>query len=57
MYNAQDAVDNNHIKGTGHYVPDNMEKAHTMRFQVISILTAYPPRVSSDFRNIISSVK
>ena len=28
-----------------------------MRFQVMSILTAYPHSVSSDFRNIITGVK
>ena len=39
-YNTQDTVENNLIKGTGHYVPDNMEEARTMRFQVMSILNA-----------------
>ena len=26
--------------GTGSYVPDNMEEAHTIRFQVMSVLPA-----------------
>jgi hypothetical protein len=57
MYNAQDTVENNLIKGTGHYVPDDMEEAQTMRFQVMSVLTACPTHVSSDFRNISNGVK
>ena len=56
-YNTQDTVENNLIKGTGHYVPDNMEEAQTMRFKVMSILNACPHSVSSDFRNIITGVK
>ena len=38
MYNAQNTVENNLIKGTGHYVPDDMDEAQ-MRFQVMSVLT------------------
>ena len=57
MYNAQDTVENNLIKGTGHYVPDDMDEAQTMRFQVMSVLTACSTRVSSDFRNISNGVK
>ena len=48
--NPQDTVENNLIKGTGPYVPDNTEDAQTMRFQVMSVLTAYPRHVSSDSR-------
>ena len=33
MYNPQDTVENNLIKGTGPYVPDNMEEAQTMRYR------------------------
>ena len=57
MYNAQDTVENNLIKGTGHYVPYDMEEAQTMRFQVMSVLTACPTHVSSDFRNISNGSK
>ena len=32
MYNTQDTVENNLIKGAGHYVPDNMEEAQMIRF-------------------------
>ena len=56
-YNTQDTVENNLIKGTGHYVPDNIEEAQTIRFQVMSILNAHPHSVSSDFWNIITGVK
>jgi hypothetical protein len=56
-YNTQDTVENSIIKGTGHHVPDNMEEAQTMRFQVMSILNACPHSVSSDFQNIIMGVK
>ena len=51
MYNPQDTVENNLIKGIGHYVPDDMDEVQTMRFQVMSVLTACPIHVSSDFRN------
>ena len=34
MYNPQDTVENNLVKGSGHYVPDNMDEMQTMRFQV-----------------------
>ena len=57
MYNPPDTVENNLITGTGHYVPDDMDEAQTMRFQVMSVLTAYPNHVSSDFRNISNGVK
>jgi len=56
-YNTQDMVENNLIKGTRHYVPDNIEEAQTMRFQVMSLLNSCPNSVSSDFRNIITGVK
>ena len=45
MYNHQDTVENNLIKGTGFYVPGYMEEAQTMRFQVMSVLTACPHHV------------
>ena len=33
MYNPQDTIENNLIKGTGgHYVPDDMDEAQTMWF-------------------------
>ena len=57
VYNPQDTVENNLIKGTGHYVPDDMDEAQTMRFQVMSVLTACPHHVSSHFRNISIGVK
>ena len=59
MYNPQDTAKNNLIKGTGHYVPDDMDEAQTMRFQVMSVLTATacPHHVSSHFRNISNGVK
>ena len=53
MYNPQDIVENNLIKGTGSYVPDNMEEAQTTLFQV----TDCPRHVSWDFRNISAGVK
>ena len=34
-----------------------MDEAQTMRFQVMSVLTACPIHVSSDFRNISNGVK
>ena len=34
-YDTRDTVENNLIKGTGHYFPNNMEEAQTMRFQVM----------------------
>ena len=40
MYNPQDTVENNLIKGTGPSVPNNMEEAQTMRHQVMSVLNA-----------------
>ena len=57
MYNPQDTVENNLIKGTGYYVPDDMDEAQTMRFHVMSVLTACPIHMSSDFRNISDGVK
>jgi hypothetical protein len=57
MYNPQDTVENNLIKGTGHYVPDDMDEAQTMRFHVMSVLTACPSHESSDFLNISNGVK
>ena len=57
MYNPPDTVENNLITGTGHYVPDDMDEAQTMRFQVMSVLTACPHHVSSNFRNISIGVK
>ena len=57
MYNPEDTVENNLIKGTGHYVPDDMDKTQTMRLQVMSLLTACPHHVSSDIRNISNGVK
>ena len=57
IYNPQDKVENNLIKGTGPYVPDNMEEAQTMRFQIMSVLTDCPHHVSLDFRNISAGVK
>jgi len=57
MYNPQDTVENNLINGTGPYAVDNMEEAQTMPFQVMSVLTACPHHVSSDFRNISADVK
>ena len=57
MFNPQDTVENNLIKGTGPYVPNNMEEAQTMRYQVMSVLNACPHHVSSDFRNISAGVK
>jgi hypothetical protein len=44
MYNPQDTVENNLIKRTGPYVPDNMEEAQTMR----SVLNACPNHVSAN---------
>jgi len=35
---SQDTVENNLIKETVSYVPDNMEEAKTMRLQVMSVL-------------------
>ena len=35
IYNSQDTVESNLIKGTGHYVPDNLKEAQTMRFKVM----------------------
>ena len=55
MFCSQDTVDN-FINGTRHYVPDNMEEAQTMRFQVIPVLTACPHNVSLDFRSISAAV-
>ena len=49
--------ENNLIKGTGPYVPGIRDKAQTMRFQVLSVLTACPHYVSADFRNISAGVK
>ena len=40
IYNPQDTVENNIIKGTGPNVQDNMEEAQTMRYQVMSVLNA-----------------
>ena len=40
MYNPQDTVENNLIKGTRPYVPDNLKEAQTMRYQVMSVLNA-----------------
>ena len=57
MYNPQDTVENNFIKGTGPFVPDNMEEVQTMRHQVMSVLNACPHHVSADFRNISAGVK
>jgi len=57
MYNPQDTAENDLIKETGSYVPDNMEEAQTMRFQVMSVLTACPHHVSADFRNISAGIK
>ena len=57
MYNPQDTVENNLIKGTGHYIPDDMDEAQTMRFQVMSVLTVCPIHVLSDFWNISDGVK
>ena len=57
MYDPQDMVENNLIKGTGHYVPDDMDAPQTMRFQFMSVLTACLNHVSSDFRNISNGVK
>ena len=45
------------MKGTGHYVLNNMEEAQTMQLQVISILTACPHNVVSDFWNVSNGVK
>ena len=39
------------------YVPDNMEEAQTMRYQVMSVLNACPNHVSADFRNISAGIK
>ena len=44
-YNTQDTVEINLIKGTEHYVPDNMEEAQTMRLQDMSILHVCPHSV------------
>ena len=57
MYNPQGTVENNLIKGTGPYVPDNLEEAQTMRYQVMSVLNACPHNVAADFRNISAGVK
>ena len=57
MYNPQDTVENNLIKGTGPHVPDNMAEAQTMRYQVMSVLNACPHHVAADFRNISAGVK
>ena len=51
MHNPQDTVENNLIKGTARYVPD-MEEAHAMWFEVMSVLTTCLNHVSSDFRDI-----
>ena len=48
MYNSQDTVENKLINGIGHYVPDNIEEAQTMRFQVTSVLTACPHNQDHD---------
>ena len=57
MYNPPDTVENNLITGIGHYVPDDLDEVQTMRFQVISVLTARPHHVSSHFWNISIGVK
>ena len=33
MRDPQDTVENNLMKGTGNYVPDNVEEVQTMRFR------------------------
>ena len=43
MLMLRTTVDYNLINGAGPYVPDDMDEAPTMRFQVISILPACLP--------------
>ena len=55
MYKPQYTVENN--LRTGRYVSDDMDEAQMIRFQVMSVLTAHPNHVSSDFRNISNGDK
>ena len=44
-YNLEDTFENNLFKITVPYVPDNMEEAQTMRFQVMKLFKACPAYV------------
>ena len=58
MYNPQDTVEHNLIKGTGHYVRDDINEAQTILFHRFGyVRTDSPNHVSSDFRNISNGVK
>ena len=54
-YNLEDTFENNLFKITGPYIPDNMEEAQTMRFQIMKLLKACPSYVTNDIRNVVTS--
>ena len=54
MYNFEDTFENKLFKIMGAFVPDNMEEAQTMRFQILKLLKACPSSVTSDIRNVIT---
>jgi len=56
-YNFEDTFENNVFKITGAFVPDNMEEAQTMRFQIMKLLKACPSSVTSDMRNVVTGVR
>ena len=55
-YNFEDTFENNLFKITG-FSPDNMEEVQTMRFQIMKLLKACPPSVTSDMRNVVTGVR
>ena len=55
-YNFEDMFENNLFKIIGPFVPDNMEEAHTMRFQIMKLLKACPSSVTQGIRNVVTGL-
>jgi hypothetical protein len=56
-FNFEDTFENNLFKITGPFVPDNMEEAQTMPFQVMILLKACLSSVTKNIRNVVMGVR
>ena len=56
-YNSEDTFENKLFKITGTFVPDNMEEAQMMRFQIMKMLKACPSSFTRDIHNVAMGVR
>ena len=51
-YNLEDTFENNLFKIMGSFIPDNIEEAQTMQFQIMKLFIAFSSSVIKEIRNV-----